>query len=66
MLSRGTRPLELINWETDSDLSMSKRSDIGGVHNGLFAALFQLPENAQACIFDELLSALHQVRRYIL
>ncbi|KAK9814198.1 hypothetical protein WJX72_002154 [[Myrmecia] bisecta] len=62
LVFRGSNPLDLVNWQMDIDLSLTKRPGMGGVHDGFFAALFSLPQDAQQCVFDAVLSAIyHQV-----
>lgn len=68
---RGTSPLNLINWQTDIDLGLSKQQGMGRVHDGFYDALFGEAANAcslcdghaqEATVFDAALTALIQAK----
>lgn len=69
---RGTSPLNLINWQTDIDLSLSDQDGMGRVHDGFYDALFGEARNKRSLcdhqttekstVWDAALAAVTEVR----
>lgn len=55
---RGTEATNLLNWRTDIQINMTLHENLGGIHEGFYAALFHRITESEPSLFEETVKAL--------